>query len=726
MFGLPRAAGLMAALMRAACLLGALAAAAHAGRAAAFTVSANLGGLEFDGTDPFVDLLHQARPWASPAQPWQGAPDGGVDEATGWPRGDFGVTSDATVVADEPYALRAECGARPAVTVMDGAVVNETWTPSASSGGVYTGNAVLKAPASSVMLSFRNTGGGCVNVSLMRPGPYSWPADALTFNPSFLKLLQPLSGQSPPAHLRFMNWLSTNGNAGSTWSQRPRPGWGASFTYGPPAAPTGGPGVANCTQTPPCYTDETDSNHPLFPGRALTKGVPWEVVVALANELHIAPWVNIPWAACVTDSGCADYATSLMQLLKSSLDADLPIYVEYSNEVWNPSFGQGRGQWAYANHSVRVEGDPLRLHCTDDGSNEYQWAPRLTAHKLRVIATAAQSVFGAASDRVRPVLAGQVMGEPQLQGLRWLTTCGSVQEPSSVFWATANAPYFTLYPDNSASRSSRSCLPSLTKDDVLDGLNDTLVQRLTASRNVTGAHQYFSAVAAFYSLHAVSYEGGPDTSCFFSAASSVPAKVAAHLDPRMRTIVSDYAKRLQAFTGSYDLTYFTWGVGPWNQFGEWTLAPNMSTWPGAPKLLGLQDAMAAPLPAAASLGVQLPAAAIAASERAAQAWSTNSDSPWARPRVNATAWFVVRPAAGRSGYTLSVNATVSGADPPGAIDVSVNNGAPTRVSIAATGVTPATVSLQVPDAKALSVVELRAVGDSNAYTNFTVFGISIV
>jgi len=98
--------------------------------------------------------------------------------------------------------------------------------------------------------------------------------------------------------LRFMDWMATNDSTQSRWEDRPKP---ADMSYA-------------------------------------RKGVPVEVLVALANELEVDAWFNMPHLA---DDG---YVRNFAQTVETSLDPRLKAYVEFSNEVWNWQFGQAR--WA--------------------------------------------------------------------------------------------------------------------------------------------------------------------------------------------------------------------------------------------------------------------------------------------------------------------------------------------------------------------------------------------
>eukprot|EP00051_Salpingoeca_urceolata_P023746 m.408370 g.408370 ORF g.408370 m.408370 type:complete len:332 (-) comp20146_c0_seq3:930-1925(-) len=118
--------------------------------------------------------------------------------------------------------------------------------------------------------------------------------DADPWNPAYVDRLR--SGFTT---LRFMDWMSTNGNVVSEWSNRTLP--------------------SNNTQ------DQKG------------RGVAWEHIITLSNYLKINPWVNIPHLA--TD----DYVANLAMLLRDTLSPDLVIHVEYSNEVWNFGLSSIRG-----------------------------------------------------------------------------------------------------------------------------------------------------------------------------------------------------------------------------------------------------------------------------------------------------------------------------------------------------------------------------------------------
>ena len=110
------------------------------------------------------------------------------------------------------------------------------------------------------------------------------------FNPLFLAKTKPFST------LRFMDWMDTNHSQQKEWQNRPQI---KHYSYG-------------------------------------LKGVPVEIMVALANQLEKDVWFNMPHQA--TD----EYITNFASLVKKKLDPNLAIYVEFSNEVWNWQFQQAK------------------------------------------------------------------------------------------------------------------------------------------------------------------------------------------------------------------------------------------------------------------------------------------------------------------------------------------------------------------------------------------------
>ena len=127
------------------------------------------------------------------------------------------------------------------------------------------------------------------NIRILRPEDENADLVANPFYEGFLDKIKPFYA------LRFMDWGATNNNPQVKWSERAKVDY---FTYG---------------------------TH---------KGVPYEMMIKLANQLHKDVWI------CVPHKADDDFVAQMAGLFKEQLDSDLKIYLEYSNEVWNWIFDQ--------------------------------------------------------------------------------------------------------------------------------------------------------------------------------------------------------------------------------------------------------------------------------------------------------------------------------------------------------------------------------------------------
>jgi hypothetical protein len=126
----------------------------------------------------------------------------------------------------------------------------------------------------------------------MRIIPVSYLANETTmptFQPEYI------SGLKTFYALRFMDFTQTNNNTIKEWAER------------------------NTKET---YTQGNG------------RGVAWEHIIDLSNQLSTDAWICIPHQAS------DDYLVNLATLLKNSLNSDKKIYLEFSNELWNWQFQQ--------------------------------------------------------------------------------------------------------------------------------------------------------------------------------------------------------------------------------------------------------------------------------------------------------------------------------------------------------------------------------------------------
>ena len=130
----------------------------------------------------------------------------------------------------------------------------------------------------------------------------------------------------------------------------------------------------------------------------VTTGVPLELLIDLSNRMNASPWLCMPHAA---DD---DYVRRAAELVKKNLNPALRVFVEYSNEVHNPSFTAYR----YA----LEKGKELNLLPDAEAADYPEWRRdaviRDRFHGLRTkqIAQRWKEVFADQADRAQIVITG--------------------------------------------------------------------------------------------------------------------------------------------------------------------------------------------------------------------------------------------------------------------------------------------------------------------------------
>ncbi|VTT99044.1 cellulose-binding domain protein : Cellulose-binding domain protein OS=Laribacter hongkongensis (strain HLHK9) GN=LHK_00825 PE=4 SV=1: PA14: PKD: Lectin_legB [Gemmataceae bacterium] len=351
------------------------------------------------------------------------------------------------------------------------------------------------------------------------------PNTTQVFTNEFLKTVQPFTT------LRTMDFTQTNNNAVVNWADRTR------------------------------ATEPTQTS---------ARGVAWEYVIALANATGKDVWINVPVGA--TD----DYVRQLAALFKAQLNPDRAVYVEFSNEVWNGTFSQTDVNLRAALAEVARGGSNLANPGETAAANQWDWAFRRIARRIVEISNTFASVWGpdAIDTRVRPVLATQV-AVPYILRTQLEYLDRTYGDPTRFLYGTAGAPYFAV-------GDADHTQTNLTVDQILAGFTSSIAANAAALDET-------AALATYYGLANLAYEGGPDT----FGGNNIAAKKAASLDPRMKDITVEYMNDWYARGG--DL--FTWYMAsPTNydtQYGTWGLTNDITNL-AAPKYAGVQQVIAAP------------------------------------------------------------------------------------------------------------------------------------
>lgn len=366
------------------------------------------------------------------------------------------------------------------------------------------------------------TNTGLTNLKCIRPG---YPASQI-FATEFVNSLAPFS------HMRFMGWLGTNYNAGSysdpghhiiEWADRalPTDAWMGSDT----------------------------------PLRAGAHGIPWEYIILLANQVNKDVWINIPVSASgakVTDT--SSYVYQLALLLKNGnaftgnrgLNPNLNIYIEHSNEVWNPLFSQYAWNKLAAQDEVNNGGSIISQGTTDVDA----WAKRRHAKRVYEIGQIFEAVFGTGSlnTRVRPVYAHWTIFPGEYSGiLTWMQS--NYGDPKNYFYGIAQTAYFN---------DQRASITASVPDVLAAMLADSDAGKTYAT--------LIHTVATTFGLKHLIYEGGPDNGGGSTA--NIGNRIRANRDPGMNTLLLHHIRDNWFATGGDLFTYFVLSSA-YSRYGCW-------------------------------------------------------------------------------------------------------------------------------------------------------------
>ena len=299
-------------------------------------------------------------------------------------------------------------------------------------------------------------------------------------------------------------------------------------------------------------------------------GVPIEIMVALANEVDANPWVNMPHMA--TD----DYVEGFANYMRTNLDPEQIIYVEYSNEVWNSGFYQAR--W------VEERG---KEEWPDSTVSDLEKRLSYFGKRSAEICDIWEDVFALVNpDRVRCMIATQGanpwLGEKMLDCPLWEEAPCYDHNVDMV----AIAPYFGQHigalqhrddlqtwlndPDGGLSKVFNELAYGSELPDEQWLTRVTIAQ---AEANVTA----YAAVAEARGIDLVAYEGGQHlvTVGYPQANDSdkaINAEISelfmeANRDPRMRYLYLDYYDHWLETASDIHVLYSS--VGTFSQWGSW-------------------------------------------------------------------------------------------------------------------------------------------------------------
>ncbi len=262
-------------------------------------------------------------------------------------------------------------------------------------------------------------------------------------------------------------------------------------------------------------------------------GVSPEYMIELCNEIEADPWIGIPHLAN------NEYVTELATLIRDKMEPGRKIYIEYSNEVWNPM---------KIDHNYVIDrGMEANLSLIDDRFQAgLLWYARRSGEVFKIF----EDVFGGA-DRIVKVVGSQAAniwtGQTVLEGLN-----DPIINPTGVKAdVLAIAPYFggTIGDDI----FDNGEVDSITVEDILDRLEATLYSETEAWTKANS-----DMITEFeFGVELIAYEGGPHLVANYPNYNNetlVNKLIAANRHPRMKDIQIKmfdiwFANGGQLFTG---------------------------------------------------------------------------------------------------------------------------------------------------------------------------------
>jgi len=326
------------------------------------------------------------------------------------------------------------------------------------------------------------------NIRFIMPG-FENTYQTQPFHPLYLSYLKPFSV------LRFMDWEETNDSPLQRWADRTTP--------------------SHMSQARP-------------------QGVALEHIIDLCNTANKDCWLTIPHLA--DDNYIRQFAT----LVHDRLNSNLKVYIEYSNEVWNPQFIQ----YIWVKDNSPFQSNPVH----------YRRYARLSQNVFTIF----RSVFSDNSTRVVRVLSGQVTNIWHLQE--------ALKEINGETDAIAIAPYVGVFNDGlNAQTTSAEILKRMRAV-----IKDYRIPELIGYKDPQGREiQGYKSLADQYKIRLIAYEGGQHL--LPTPAGSEPPYlgplIAVQRDPDMYNV---YREMLQAFFGNGGDLFMQFNLmSPWNKWGMW-------------------------------------------------------------------------------------------------------------------------------------------------------------
>jgi hypothetical protein len=468
-------------------------------------VGTNLAELRDYGTErPFLDAFKQSRAWISTSgDAWDDGQPLDVDARGNVRRLRPGQRARSLVFWGDGLSFP-----RGVYRVAwDGTGELDFWpqggTASSTKSGVHALAADPDRGGIAVTITRTDPADPIRNIRVMLPAASSPPGASTTspsssstprWNPAFLARLQGYST------LRFMDWLETNASPLKSAAERP-------------------------------VVDDV---------RYTTHGVPAEVIADLCNQTKADCWVNVghTWDDALIEA--------VAVALRDTLDPQLRVYVEHSNEVWN-------GQFAVAQFA-RERGLAAGL-AKDEFEAQLRWHAERSAHVHAVF----DRVFdGKGADKPRRVV--RVLGAWAANAWSTGVMLDHLQKKKAVVDVVAIAPYFG---GSLGEPEQRGAVQGMGLPALMARLEQSVDESL-------GWIAEQKKLCAARGVGLVAYEGGQHLVGVGPVADDATINTlfdAANADPRMKALYLRYLKGWKDAGGGL-FVHFTSTMAP-SKYGRW-------------------------------------------------------------------------------------------------------------------------------------------------------------
>jgi len=338
------------------------------------------------------------------------------------------------------------------------------------------------------------------------------------------------------------------------------------------------------------------------------RGGPWEDVVRFSNAANRDAWITMPLLA---DD---DYVTKVAQVFKNGSDGSTPytsvqavplypplnsnlhLYVEYSNEIWNPGFSQWQTNINKTNAEVAAYAGGIGLLSYDGQTNGLDM--RRQAKRTVEISNLFRGVFGDAAmgSRVRVILAGQQNSTYTHGALGWifnvyqLGLADSYLNAASFPTRAADGQHHPLAYFIYGGGGSTYYWPS----DTTSVANALTTRYMAVEPWVTDTQLANAQAFASLGLKRIAYEGGPDYGAGGANEGAAMMTFRSSGTPNMTDVFEAHHRAWNQLGGDLNVYYRAGDAAQWGFLSTSASFPNGNVFDlNSPKLVGVTELSAA-------------------------------------------------------------------------------------------------------------------------------------